>query len=186
MPQVDDFYSRTSCEVRLCKDIPFNNNYDFYSRTSCEVRLGDEINNSLYRSEFLLTHLMRGATNNCKTVFQHQWKFLLTHLMRGATWLSLSYHRLYKFLLTHLMRGATAIFSVFSCGAPIYRGGLSCFFDFCLILSFLEGFFQANLLGVRHISRVRLNYDHSLRIIGFFSTDVLDTPLPVITEIIKS
>ena len=100
------FYSRTSCEVRLSRDLPVNFQcqvsthapharcdanfygsnpmwYSFYSRTSCEVRLNVPIRPYL-NAQFLLTHLMRGATDN-KLYKQSDYKFLLTHLMRGAT-----------------------------------------------------------------------------------------------------
>ena len=57
--------------------------YNFYSRTSCEVQ------QFIFRllsvlSEFLLTHLLRGATCS-KSHFCNFSKFLLTHLLRGAT-----------------------------------------------------------------------------------------------------
>ena len=57
-----DFYSRTSCEVQLQPLLSLMaSKYDFYSRTSCEVQ------QFIFRllsvlSEFLLTHLLRGAT----------------------------------------------------------------------------------------------------------------------------
>ena len=85
--------------------------------------------------EFLLTHLMRGATSN-GTGCVCSLRFLLTHLMRGATRKSrrggivkmISTHapharcddsQLYhafayaRFLLTHLMRGATTWYTVY-------------------------------------------------------------------------
>ena len=56
---------------------------NFYSRTSCEVR-PYRIYVSCRQISFLLTHLMRGATDLrfLPTNFRI---FLLTHLMRGAT-----------------------------------------------------------------------------------------------------
>ena len=56
-----NFYSRTSCEVRLKRGCNINELQDFYSRTSCEVRLKELL---LLQATllFLLTHLLRGAT----------------------------------------------------------------------------------------------------------------------------
>ena len=57
-----DFYSRTSCEVRPTDPDRIQLHSHFYSRTSCEVR---PFVRSFFELpfEFLLTHLMRGATN---------------------------------------------------------------------------------------------------------------------------
>ena len=56
---------------------------DFYSRTSCEVRLSS---NSLPTvTTFLLTHLLRGATFSKGSSQPDRLQFLLTHLLRGAT-----------------------------------------------------------------------------------------------------
>ena len=58
-----NFYSRTSCEVRQYKrHLPILLEYNFYSRTSCEVRPFDSISITHLLVIFLLTHLMRGAT----------------------------------------------------------------------------------------------------------------------------
>ena len=78
----------------------------FYSRTSCEVQL-DIIGDVNSRAEFLLTHLMRGATGKNDRFLRITKTFLLTHLMRGATSLLWQSWQSNSFLLTHLMRGAT-------------------------------------------------------------------------------
>ena len=56
-----NFYSRTSCEVRQQRPVLYFDHYHFYSRTSCEVRHLPRFSNP-DRWQFLLTHLMRGAT----------------------------------------------------------------------------------------------------------------------------
>ena len=99
------FYSRTSCEVRPFALYRQISHMYFYSRTSCEVRLRFS-DDGRVRNRFLLTHLMRGATSFfCCSLFSQ--KFLLTHLMRGATVTIKCLIVSHEFLLTHLMRGAT-------------------------------------------------------------------------------
>ena|GEM_PF-6302248 len=101
-----DFYSRTSCEVQpilsLFMDanpaisthaplarcnaflvVSVIDNPNFYSRTSCEVQLMLAPEGTGYR-EFLLTHLLRGATP-LQSITATPQSFLLTHLLRGAT-----------------------------------------------------------------------------------------------------
>ena len=56
-----DFYSRTSCEAQLIVDVLNYVIKHFYSRTSCEAQRGFK-NKPLDMLEFLLTHLLRGAT----------------------------------------------------------------------------------------------------------------------------
>ena len=111
-------------------------NVNFYSHTSCEVRLPSL---NLFRSLFLflLTHLMRGATE-LSASNRNIAEFLLTHLMRGATKRKISYVIIscisthtpharcdrgvnvpwlpsHIFLLTHLMRGATHTINLMLC-----------------------------------------------------------------------
>ena len=64
MPELTsaNFYSRTSCEVRPLSIEDFEEITDFYSRTSCEVRLEIHVQPLTYLLQFLLTHLLRGAT----------------------------------------------------------------------------------------------------------------------------
>ena len=78
-----NFYSRTSCEVRLTLAIFIDMHLNFYSRTSCEVRRLP-LNARNVMNTFLLTHLLRGATSNAKRTNLID-RFLLTHLLRGAT-----------------------------------------------------------------------------------------------------
>ena len=103
-----DFYSRTSCEVRrepvsgsggsgaisthaplarcdCAARIVFIVIKNFYSRTSCEVRLFLASLKTVQRG-FLLTHLLRGATESFASILESV-SFLLTHLLRGATFL---------------------------------------------------------------------------------------------------
>ncbi len=73
--------------------------YNFYSRTSCEVQ------QFIFRllsvlSEFLLTHLLRGATCS-KSHFCNFSKFLLTHLLRGATGKDIIPYGMWKIISTH-------------------------------------------------------------------------------------
>ena len=84
-----NFYSHTSYEVRLEKqDVHLAGNQDFYSHTSYEVRpiLLEAVNSAI---QFLLTHLIRGATNDGIGLVSII-GFLLTHLIRGATILAIS------------------------------------------------------------------------------------------------
>ena len=125
-----NFYSHTSCEVRriaptsptprtsISTHTPharcdkwrcsvWIHRKDFYSHTSCEVRLKNNDRRWHYW-RFLLTHLMRGATEKSVYLINPQQVFLLTHLMRGAT-IELKNIMMFSwFLLTHLMRGATS------------------------------------------------------------------------------
>ena len=99
------FYSHTSYEVRLDEGIYNYNNLDFYSHTSYEVRrISPEQIEEL--QEFLLTHLIRGATFKINQI-KFSGSFLLTHLIRGATYLPVYQCDELLFLLTHLIRGAT-------------------------------------------------------------------------------
>ena len=59
--------------------------------------------------KFLLTRLMRGATNECSTGIHFFITFLLTRLMRGATRMLWAFLAGLLFLRTRLMRGATAL-----------------------------------------------------------------------------
>ena len=131
---IENFYSRTSCEVRPAEEL--NNLYltsHFYSRTSCEVRLHtEEVQAEVI--PFLLTHLMRGATattflkliqmenfysrTSCE-VRQVRFQFVTYGVyfysrtsceVRHVTKHSRKPHAK-LFLLTHLMRGATMNFS---------------------------------------------------------------------------
>ena len=79
----ENFYSHTSCEVRLYAGKFDTSTRNFYSHTSCEVRLYTIPIPWIFYI-FLLTHLMRGATSTNSYSFAWVW-FLLTHLMRGAT-----------------------------------------------------------------------------------------------------
>ena len=88
LPELDgvisDFYSRASCEARL--DVsPYcsADSCNFYSRASCEARHAGAVKSCLIIS-FLLTRLMRGATNSSIHSMMRS-IFLLTRLMRGAT-----------------------------------------------------------------------------------------------------
>ena len=103
--------------------------FHFYLRTSCEVRR-IAFCVLLFANEFLLTHLLRGATIGSSgddarigfllmrllrgtTRSGYPWcsrpQFLLTHLLRGATTPN-AYSLFFSgFLLTHLLRGATKV-----------------------------------------------------------------------------
>ena len=69
------------CDTQICTENA-KQTY-FYSHTSCEVRQSRVDFFDLDRT-FLLTHLMRGATETLQSYTEIS-KFLLTHLMRGAT-----------------------------------------------------------------------------------------------------
>ena len=80
--------------------------YNFYSHTSCEVRPATT-SITLITMSFLLTHLMRGATEevpaynhivNISTHTPHARCDIVQNAVIGT---------LTEFLLTHLMRGAT-------------------------------------------------------------------------------
>ena len=64
--------------------MPLNEYVDFYSHASCEARLGTAVQ---YReeAEFLLTRLLRGATESEAAATAAPAAFLLTRPMRGAT-----------------------------------------------------------------------------------------------------
>ena len=122
------FYSRASCEARHSIPQIFDGMPNFYSRASCEARQW-QVRIKRRRKTFLLTRLMRGATNRRHRGYCRL-GFLLTRLMRGATYpkymegdtIIISTHAPHarrdenlghekaghrQFLLTRLMRGAT-------------------------------------------------------------------------------
>ena len=102
------FYSHTSCEVRRCKIRQIKTKQYFYSHTSCEVRphTQDLLRQSM---QFLLTHLMRGATEGRlkKTALS----IISTHTPHARCDVPIQVERVKTvlFLLTHLMRGATSV-----------------------------------------------------------------------------
>ena len=86
LSELDNFYSRTSCEVRRWNNEGGVLEINFYSRTSCEVRLardtvGISTHAPLARCDF---------SGKCRCSL-HQ--FLLTHLLRGATLCKTRYAR---------------------------------------------------------------------------------------------
>ena len=79
----ENFYSHTSCEVRLKLKSLLELKTNFYSHTSCEVRLVMRQYKELYIH--ISTHTPHAR---CDALFKHYVLitiFLLTHLMRGAT-----------------------------------------------------------------------------------------------------
>ena len=81
--------------------------HNFYSRTSCEVRLSYPVLTLPLTSTFLLTHLLRGATHQARQAWR-----LLTHFYSRTSCevrhqLLIIRLRTLLFLLTHLLRGAT-------------------------------------------------------------------------------
>ena len=79
---------------------------DFNSRTSCEVR-HNRVKDGGQLVKFQLTHLLRGATYILFVTRKATGSFQLTHLLRGATMLWHFFLAKLGFQLTHLLRGAT-------------------------------------------------------------------------------
>ena len=122
------FYSHTPCGVQLWYSIYIKRKTNFYSHTPCGVQR-KSFSTFFFRSWFLLTHPLRGATHQwysntstcnisthtplagCNKV--NRWhkkeisKFLLTHPLRGATTSGQIGALHWRFLLTHPLRGAT-------------------------------------------------------------------------------
>ena len=103
-----NFYSRTSCEVRLGSVSTTETTTHFYSRTSCEVRR--DLVNFVAQAGNFYSRTSCEVRHNCVRCFILYIRFLLTHLLRGATVMTTLISSITKFLLTHLLRGAT-IFS---------------------------------------------------------------------------
>ena len=80
------FYSHTSCEVWQRRWNLMNFDTNFYSHTSCEV-WHSCLSSLLYLQQFLLTHLLRGVTQDLYMKMKNI-PFLLTHLLRGVTGIS--------------------------------------------------------------------------------------------------
>ena len=127
-----NFYSRASCEARLCTMFATTSLFqsflltrlmrgaahiailgilvarNFYSRASCEARQKGSCV-LLIINRFLLTRLMRGAAVSPSGRFRKSTTFLLTRLMRGAAMGRTSQRFIqHRFLLTRLMRGAAS------------------------------------------------------------------------------
>ena len=103
---VRHFYSHASCEARLIVLLETLRTIDFYSHASCEARQ-EQRQLAISYLEFLLTRLLRGATNRTRCGMRTNYVFLLTRLLRGATSCTSGRWSLRAFLLTRLLRGAT-------------------------------------------------------------------------------
>ena len=124
-----DFYSHASCEARHTRQSQAFNAADFYSHASCEARQTscsffcldqristhtplarrdpDFLNSLLSGTSFLLTRLLRGATEKNDDVAKRNFISTHTPLARRDPTASRAIMQNLKFLLTRLLRGAT-------------------------------------------------------------------------------